>query len=206
MIFKRREKRGFWSIVKDLLQPRKGWRRGFQYIGRRVQRLPDSPHRIALGFACGAFASFSPFFTLHALVAVILAYAIRGNIIAGVFGTVVGNPLSFPFIAATSMGLGNWILGRLGDAEAALSEKMTFSYLWAEPWDFFESIFTPYLIGGLLPGLLCGAAFYFALRPVVAAFQERRRRILSARARRLVAERRARARAPRRIAPGGQAI
>ena len=30
--------------------------------GHRVRRLPDTPHRIALGFACGVFVSFTPFF------------------------------------------------------------------------------------------------------------------------------------------------
>ena len=191
MIFKRREKRSFWDTVRDLVQPRKGWRRGFKYIGRRVQRLPDTPHRIALGFACGAMASFSPFFTLHALVAVIFAYAVRGNLIAAAFGTIVGNPVSFPFIAAASMGAGNWLLGRVGEGEDALAAKMSFTYLWEHPVDFLESIFTPYLIGGLAPGLICALAFYFALRPMVGAFQERRRQVLSSRARELVKRRRA---------------
>lgn len=181
MIFKRREKRGFWDRIGDLLSPKKGWRRGFVYIGRRVQRLPDTPHRIALGFACGALASFSPFFTLHALVAVILAWVVRGNIIAAAFGTIVGNPVSFPFIAAASLKTGNWLLGRSDGTETL--DKLSFDYVWSQPLEFLEMIFTPYLIGGIAPGLLCAAAFYFLLRPIVARFQERRRAILSERAR-----------------------
>ncbi|MEL6316687.1 MAG: DUF2062 domain-containing protein, partial [Pseudomonadota bacterium] len=134
-----------------------------------------------LGFACGAFASFTPFFTLHALVAAVAAWFSRANIIASVFGTVVGNPLSFPLIATICLGLGNWILGRAedGDAEA----KMTFAYLTEHPVDFVESIFTPYLVGGLAPGLACGVAFYVFLRPLVAGFQKRRRDALERRAR-----------------------
>lgn len=190
MIFKRREKRSFWDMLRDLVQPRKGWRRGVKYIGRRVQRLPDTPHRIALGFACGAFASFTPFFTLHALVAALLAWMTRSNIIAGVLGTAVGNPFSFPLIAASSMQTGYWILGLSGDTTALTETKLTFGHMMDQPVDFFLSIFTPYLIGGLGPGLLCGLAFYFALRPLIAGFQDRRRTILAKRARELVHKRR----------------
>jgi uncharacterized protein (DUF2062 family) len=69
MIFKRRKTLGPLGRLLEVLQPRKSWRRGFAYVGRRVQRLPDTPHRIALGFACGAMASFTPLFTLHIVVA-----------------------------------------------------------------------------------------------------------------------------------------
>ena len=34
------------------IAPRKGWARGFEYMGRRMQRLPDAPESIALGL-CG---------------------------------------------------------------------------------------------------------------------------------------------------------
>lgn len=188
MIFKRRDKRDLWTAAKDLLAPRKGWRRGFVYIGKRVQRLPDTPHRIALGFACGALASFTPFFTLHLFVAGLLAYAVRANVIAAAFGTIVGNPISFWLIAAISMQLGNWITGSIG-GEDKLAD-LTFTYVINHPFEFLSSIFWPYLIGGLGPGVLCGAAFYYGLRPLVARFQNRRRQTLTDRARQLVSQRR----------------
>ncbi len=191
MIFQRRDKISLWTRLRDLVRPRKGWKRGFRYIGKRVQRLPDTPHRIALGFACGAMASFSPFFTLHALIAALLAWVTRGNLIASVFGTIVGNPISFPLIAATSLKLGNWMLGRNDDVGAA-DTKMTFSYMTEHPFDFLESIFVPYLVGGAIPGLICAVTCYLLLRPAVGSFQKRRRNALTARAETLVTERKAR--------------
>lgn len=191
MIFQRREKRNLFERVRDLVQPRKGWRRGFRYIGKRVQRLPDTPHRIALGFACGAIASFTPFFTLHALVAALLAWTVRGNVISAVFGTIVGNPISFPLIAATSMKLGSWMMGRIHD-ESSLDTKLSFDYVTSHPFDFLQSIFAPYLLGGIGPGLLVGLICYVLIRPAVAGFQLRRRTVLSERADSLVAERLAR--------------
>ena len=82
-----------------------------EYLGHRVRRLPDTPHRIALGFACGVFASFTPFFGLHFVLAAVLAGLLRGNIVAALIGTVAGNPLTFPLIASVSLGLGRRILG-----------------------------------------------------------------------------------------------
>ncbi len=188
MIFKRREKRSWRGRLRDFVSPRKGWRRGFRYIGRRVQRLPDTPHRIALGFACGAMASFTPFFTLHALVAALLAYGLRANVIAGVFGTVVGNPLTIIAIAPISLQTGNWILGR--DHGVEDFDPTNLDALWtsvtSEPLVFLDSVFTPYLVGGLVPGLVAATAFYFAIRPLVGRFQTRRRKVISDRAREIV--------------------
>ncbi len=203
MIFKRRERRGLWDQARDLVSPKKGWRRGFKYIGRRVQRLPDTPHRIAIGFACGVMASFSPFFTLHIIVAVALAMAVRGNLIAAAFGTIFGNPISFPLIAAASLKLGNWMLGRSDGVEDL--ETLSWEYVSGQPFAFLESIFTPYLVGGLAPGLICSVICYYLLRPVIARFQERRRTTLEARARELIARRRGATRQGARAAPLAEA-
>ncbi|MEM9735433.1 MAG: DUF2062 domain-containing protein, partial [Pseudomonadota bacterium] len=99
MILKRREKLPFWTRVREIVAPRKGLWRGVDYIGKRMRRLPDSPHRIALGFACGAMASFSPFFGFHFFYAAGLAWLVRGNMVASLFGTIVGNPFTFPLIS-----------------------------------------------------------------------------------------------------------
>ncbi|MEO1329467.1 MAG: DUF2062 domain-containing protein [Pseudomonadota bacterium] len=167
--------------------PKKGWRRGFRYIGKRVQRLPDTPHRIAIGFSCGVLASFSPFFTLHILVALAYALLVRGNLIAAAFGTIFGNPLSFPLIAALSLKTGNWILARNDGVEDL--DHLTWAFVTEKPFAFLESIFTPYLIGGLVPGIVSAAVCYALLRPVVARFQDRRRTVLETRARDLIARR-----------------
>jgi len=200
MIFKRRDKPPFWSRLREVLFPRKGFLRGLDYIRKRLHRLPDSPHRIALGFACGAFVSFTPFFTLHFVLAAVLAWALRGNVLAAMFGTVVGNPLTFPFISVTALWLGRTMLGRHGDgsdfaavthafAEAFNSISMTIkSWFGYGPsmldglLDFFHDVFLPYLIGGIFPGLVAAVACYWIIGPVVAAYQERRRNRLAKRA------------------------
>lgn len=198
MVFKRREPAPISHRLREAVAPRKGFWRGMEYISKRMRRLPDSPHRIALGFACGAFVSFSPFFTLHFFLAAAIAWLVRGNILASLFGTIVGNPITFPFISAISLWLGRWILG-LGDDGSNFEAIMAafgdaFSSIWSSirSWfgygqgvteglvTFFYDVFLPYLIGGILPGLVCGAACYWIIGPIVAAYQNRRRKKLEA--------------------------
>jgi len=175
MIFKRRDKPPFWDRLRELLYPRKGFWRGMDYLRKRLHRLPDSPHRIALGFACGAVASFTPFFGFHIVLAAALAWLLRGNILAAAFGTMVGNPLTFPFIAAFSLETGWRILGT-----GRLSPESDFSVGWL--WENIELIFLPYLVGGILPGLFCGVVCSWFIGPIVEAYQGRRRRRLAERA------------------------
>jgi len=194
MIFKRRERPKLWLRFREFLYPRKGFWRGFDYVGKRMRRLPDTPHRIALGFACGAFASFSPFFTLHFVLAALLAWMLRANIVAGLFGTVVGNPFSFPLICSLSLWLGRLMLGRESDGSDFDAVMDAFGRGATAIWDsikaifgygtadlegivvFLDGVFLPYLVGGLLPGLVFAIASYWLIGPVVAAYQERRRR------------------------------
>ena len=196
MIFKRRERPSTYTRVREAVAPRKGFWRGFGYINKRMRRLPDSPHRVALGFACGAFASFTPFFGLHFLLAAGLAWLLRCNILAALFGTVVGNPLTFPFISAVSLWTGRWLLNLRGEEsnfEAithAFAEGLNAIWGTVKSWfgygpsmldglrGFMVDVFLPYLVGGILPGLATAAACYWIIGPLVAAYQERRRKKL----------------------------
>ncbi len=184
------------------MAPRGGWRRAIEYIGYRIRRLPDTPHRISLGLACGVFISFTPLFGLHVLCAIALAWLLRANALAGVFGTLAGNPLTFPFIASVSLSLGRLILGHgltgrdfdriaaaFGEALAGLWQSfLSFFGVGAPQWQklalFTHDIFWPYLAGGFLPGLISAIAAYYVTRPLIAAYQSRRR---GARARRKIA-------------------
>lgn len=195
MVFKRRDRRSTVEHIRDAVYPKKGWRRAANYVAHRIKRLPDTPHKIALGFACGVFVSFSPLFGLHFIFAGLCAFVVRGNILASLLGTFFGNPLTFPFIATIALSTGQWFMG-LPQEEGALSLlnagmmgiwHSALSLVWlSEPrWDevahFFRWLFVPYFVGGLLPGLAAAGVTYFLARPVVAAYQKRRRARVDAR-------------------------
>lgn len=193
MVFKRRKKRALIEQVRDAVYPRKGWRRAFEYIGLRIKRLPDTPHKIALGFSCGVIVSFSPFFGFHFVYAGLLAMLLRGNLLASLLGTFFGNPLTFPFIAAISYRTGQLLLGHGTDDSDVLGLKSAIwsglhgiwhSFLsivglsepqWSEVGDFLYAVFFPYLLGGIIPGIIAGIVSYILARPLVAAYQMRRR-------------------------------
>lgn len=199
MVFKRRNRQSWLERARDFFYPRSGWRRAIEYLGHRIKRLPDTPHKIALGFSCGVFVSFSPLFGLHFIYAGICALIVRGNVLASFLGTLVGNPLTFPLIATTSLSIGRQMMGgdsaEMGFRSVKDAFVEAFSGLWqsfkaafgmADPalhklHAFWADIFLPYYIGGLIPGFIAAAAFYFLTRPLIAAYQARRRSRLLAR-------------------------
>jgi uncharacterized protein len=207
MVFKRRDKPPILSRMREIVYPQKGWRRGLEYLGHRVRRLPDTPHRISLGVACGVFASFTPLFGLHFLLAAALARLVRGNMLAALIGTAFGNPLTFPFIASISLKIGGAIVGHgpTGNNFQMLTEAFQQFFLglwesllsivgygdahWGRLTIFLQDVFWPYLVGSIGPGLISALVCYCLCRPIVGAYQARRRARLSARLLALEAQR-----------------
>ncbi len=189
MVFRRRNRRTLLEWTREFVYPRGGFKRAAQYVTHRLRRLPDEPHRIARGVFAGVFVSFTPLFGFHFLSAALLAWLMRGNIIAGLLATFVGNPLTTPIIAITSVELGHRMLG-IDAPMDVMSIIAAFTDAGAELWDnvralftadvthwqslgtFFGTIFWPYLVGGLLPGLAVSLAFYWATIPIVRAYQK----------------------------------
>lgn len=209
MVFKRRDQLPFLQRLRESVLPRTGWLRAVKYIGLRIKRLPDTPHRIALGLSIGVMVSFTPFFGLHMLLGIIVARLFRANGLAGFLGTFFGNPLTFPFIVGMSFGLGRWIIGAKG--EALTTAKVHESFYQAfyglkatvKSWfgyghseiermaGFWHEIFWPYLLGGILAGPLFGLLTYFLARPMIQAYQNHRRKKLMAKIRKQAASDRA---------------
>lgn len=179
-MFKRRDRLPFWGRVREVFAPRAGWKRVIEYYSHRMKRLPDSPTRIALGFACGVYVSFTPFFGFHFVVAAIMAWAIRGNIFASAIGTFVGNPITFPFIAAASIEMGALIYGTPFSAEVI--KDLGFIDLLILFLSNLHELVIPYFVGGLIPGVACAVISYYVVRPLVEKYQARRRMRLVARA------------------------
>ena len=192
MIFKRRDKRLTFGRLKELLVSKKGWRRALDYFIHRVKRIPDTPHKIAIGIATGVFCSFTPFFGLHFFLAAFVAYIFKGNIVAALFGTFFGNPVTWPFIASFSVKLGQIILGypvtnfetfldHFVEASDATIQgvKSLFGYGesdWALLYGFFRELFLPYFIGGFVLGLIAALFTYFVFRPIIYAYKVTRKK------------------------------
>lgn len=181
MLFRRRRQLGLGERVRLLFVPKRSYARSFRYFGKRVLRLTATPHAIAAGVAAGVFASWTPLVGLHILIAFLIAYLIAGNMLAAGVGTAFGNPFTFPIIWATSYDIGHRLLvtsegvQRAGVDLARLFGDFDLGQLWGP-------ILKPMLIGGLIPGLVCGLLFYGVTYWGVTVFQARRRQKLADRA------------------------
>jgi uncharacterized protein (DUF2062 family) len=206
VVFKRRDKRSLLVTLRESVWPKRGWTRAFHYIKHRINRLPDQPHRIARGIFAGVFISFTPFFGGHFFGAAAIAWLLGGNVLASLLATFFGNPITFPLIAVTSLKLGHLILGHelglhrigsVGDAFLAAASDLQHNVVaifthghaeWSGLAQFFEDVWLPYLVGGLLPGIVCGLACYYISLPLIDAYQKRRRTRLKERLEKLRAK------------------
>ncbi len=190
MILKRRDTVSLWRRVRNLFWPEIGFHRAAKYMSHKVNRISGSPHAIALGFAAGAFASFTPAVGFHFVLAALIAWIIGGNILASAIGTSVGNPLTFPFIWIATHNLGSFLLGQEGRHHIALAApeggiRLLFSQpatFFEELWATLEPVFWPMCVGAVPLGLACGALCYFILKPAITRYKKRRARIREKRA------------------------
>lgn len=187
-MFKRRKKLPIENRIREFFAPRRGWTRVYYYWRHRMQRLPDSPSRIALGFACGVYTSFTPFFGFHFVVAAVLAWMIRGNVFASAVGTFTGNPLTFPFIVAISLEFGEMIMG--SPINTSLKDLGIIELLIVLLKNI-DKLVIPYFVGGFLPGMATAVASFFLIRPIVSTYQKRRRARMMSRAKNRIAAQKA---------------
>ncbi|PVB63258.1 DUF2062 domain-containing protein [Labrenzia sp. 011] len=180
MLFRRRNRPTRIERLRVAVWPRNSWARSTRYFGKRVLRLTATPHTIAIGFAAGAFASFTPLIGFHFLTAFALAYVLRGNLIAAALGTSVGNPLTFPFIWALTYKIGQWVLhGRAPRADPHQVHQQFQHGLWERSFDALWPMLKPMFIGAVPLGLIVGTISYVVVLKSVEVYQRRRRRTLA---------------------------
>ena len=168
MVFKRREKRSWGSLLQFLLWPKGGWTRAAVYVKHRLHRLPDNPEKIARGIW-------------------------RGNVLAALLATFFGNPLTYIPIGIISLRTGEFLLGSDGlghngenlvslffNAFSDLKSNLrSFIFGGSVEWNdliiFFQEVFFPYLIGGVFPGIFAATVCWMISLPLIRAYQNRRK-------------------------------
>ena len=167
-MFRRRKPLSTIRQMRSVLWPARGFGRLFSYLFQRIIRLPGTPASIAVGFASGVAASFTPFLGFHFIIGGALAMLFRGNVLASAIGTFFGNPWTFILIwladyetgvsVIHSLGYGADLrvlsIEELGEVMGHVMQCMSFSgtIKWADRAVDFEQVFTPMLIGGIVLG------------------------------------------------------
>lgn len=172
-MFRRREKPGLVDRLRQMVWPAMGWTRTWTYYRHRVSRISGTPYFIACGLASGAAISITPMIGFHFILAAVLAFILRGSIVAALVGTFFGNPWTFPAIWYGTFKIGSFILGGGGSVPATL----TIEHIMHQP----DSVFYPMLIGCVPPAIIVWMLIFFPARDMVEHYQRRRvRRLKSA--------------------------
>ena len=192
-MFKRRDKQGFVARTRAQWRRPGGAFRAGKYLWHRLRRLPDPPERIARGVFAGVFVTFLPIIGLHFIAAAIVAWFLRGNILAALLSTLIGNPFTFPFIILVAMSTGHWILGTTDpltvpmvfDAFGSATSDLWHNFFalisgtgqahWAGLIMFWRDVYLPYLVGSIIPGLVVSLSCAGLTIPAVRAYQTMRR-------------------------------
>ena len=182
-MFRRRTQPSAFNLVQVFLCPKSGYTRAGQYLWHRLHRLPGTPHSIAAGLACGSAMSVTPFVGVHFFMAGALAWLMRGNVLASAFGTVIGNPWTFPVIWLTTYYLGNFILGNgFAVTDSAFSFSDMFSGLIRSMIEADGALFIdrvwpvwwPMIVGSIPSALLTWIIVYSVFYKLVDVYQTRR--------------------------------
>ncbi|MBO6503269.1 MAG: DUF2062 domain-containing protein [Kordiimonadaceae bacterium] len=141
----------------------------------RLARLPGTPHSIAAGFASGVSISFTPFLGLHILIACGIVYLVRGNYLAAVIGTVVGNPWTFPLFFALTGSVGSLMLGTDVAVEVPVWD---WDAIFAGPVDYFSKflpVVFPLIVGGLPIATAVWFLTYLVFKALVTRYRATRK-------------------------------
>lgn len=164
MLFRRKKplylKDRLYSFFIPLHKPM----RSMRFYKNKILRIRSTPHKIALGLALGAGVSFTPILGFHTLASFAIAWIFRANIIACLLGTLIGNPLTFPFIFVATYKLGNWILGMHPNPHYTLSmlRDLTLTdFFKSEMSHFLKHVFLPMCVGSVPFSIVTGLFMYF---------------------------------------------
>jgi uncharacterized protein len=184
MLFDRRYPATLQEKVRVAVWPRRNWKRSIRYVLTRLSRLRTSPHSIAIGAAAGVVISFTPFLGFHFILAGLLAWSLRGSLLASALGTFFGNPLTFPFIWVGSYQLGSKILGldtqldgggllsQLKDAMANIA-RASWDTIWYAIEPLWPMMLKPMAVGGVPMGVVAGVISYYLVKKLAGAYQHR---------------------------------
>ena len=190
MPFGRRNKTHFFLFIKNSLKLLFSFKRTKKYILVNLKRMKGSSHEIALGLACGIAISFTPFLGLHALLAITLAWILRGSMAAALIGTLFGNPWTFPFIWYLSYEIGKLFVLESNDLSAqyllpSLKQEMIISFILVKniflttdyaliKENFNELNFIPTMALGSMPLVLIFWFFsYFIFESIINSYKKK---------------------------------
>ena len=166
MLFKRKKELSNFEKLKNFIHPKKGVIRAYKYLLKRLFRLKGNIHSVALGAAFGLAIAITPLFGLQLILTVVFDFIFKANLTASMLFTIIGNPLTFPFIWFADYKLGNLLLAKETIDSSSFSKTMVDlknafkNSNWEVIGDHITSILYPMLLGGIIIAIICGIVTY----------------------------------------------
>lgn len=135
----------------------------------RFKKLQGDPHHVAMGIGIGVFVSITPTIPFHTIIAIALAFILRGSKPAAVIGVWFSNPITIPFFY-----MGSYKTGLLFFNNSLPFDAKCESI--AELMKLGMNTTCIMMTGGIILGILPGIAAYFIARKIVAKFTHRKER------------------------------
>jgi uncharacterized protein (DUF2062 family) len=128
-----------------------------------------SPEKIAFAFALGVFIGFFPILGTHTALAFGMAWVFRVNPMVTFGGSFVNNPWTIAPIFFGSYYLGIFLVG--GDRKEI---NVQFSKLnWHTIMELIRVMGVPYVVGGLVSGVVASVVTYFIMLRMVKIYRSR---------------------------------
>jgi uncharacterized protein (DUF2062 family) len=136
----------------------------------RVKELRGDPHYIALGMAIGFFVAMTPTIPLQTIIALSLAFILKGSKAAAALATWISNPLTMPMLYYASYKAGGLLFGTSipdGFAGGNITEILKLGL----------DVAMALIGGGVVIGILPGIAAYFITRKIISKLRSRQHTI-----------------------------
>ncbi|MCC8193124.1 MAG: DUF2062 domain-containing protein [Deltaproteobacteria bacterium] len=148
-------------------------KRFIRYWYLRLVRIQASPHNIALGLAAGVFVGLLPVLPFQTVIAIALAFVVRGSKIAAALGTWVSNPLNWVPVYMMFYYVGRAVVPF--DVPPFNPSQLEMAEMIEMGWKFF----TVMMVGGLVVATPSAVFSYFIALKGVQAYRTRRQARLS---------------------------
>jgi len=132
----------------------------------RFKTLQGDPHYIAVGMAIGVFISLTPTIPFHMILAVALAFVLRGSKPAAVIGVWLCNPVTLPFFYIASYKVGMLMLGE------SIPPDIEFENV-SQMMDLGFDVTVAMITGGVILGIIPGIVAYFLTRKMIVVVRSR---------------------------------
>ncbi len=137
----------------------------FKLLKLKIYRIRDFPEAVAIGLSWGAAVSFTPLLGFHLVICFVGTWLMRGNYVAAIVGTIVGNPWTFPLFFYLDYKIGIFLFGE---------SLNTYDYKLNFIIENFENLFYPTLVGSLPVAIIVWfTTYYFSKRLLKKRYNEK---------------------------------